>query len=232
MFGKISNAVAWQREFMGEMDEINLFTRNSFQLLLKFNRKNSFEDSCLADRDFDCTHFVVCHQCNRSQSGTPPHSKTSDSTFSACGFNRAGKSICLLGHCFWFIKFPVEKTIYRFIEMSSFDSSSRLTSLETTKIESFASTTTSVDKLPEEVLQQIVGHLSIQDRLKCRQVCRQWRRLSLSHITELQVGEIFCVYQNLRPPKYRIDFGDEQIQLDVLRTILQESGRSLRFLAL
>lgn len=89
---------------------------------------------------------------------------------------------------------------------------------------------TTVHQLPEEILEQIFDHLSIQDRIKLRQICRQWRRLSFYRITELQVGRIFSNYP--RPAKYEIHFKTERAQLEVLRTIVQETGYSLRFLAL
>lgn len=89
----------------------------------------------------------------------------------------------------------------------------------------------SIFDLPIELIFQIFRHLSIDDRLRARQVCRQWQSISLMNIDELQTGSSKGLpNQMIRNSRYQLRREHKLKKLDIFQEILQKSAGSLRSL--
>lgn len=89
-----------------------------------------------------------------------------------------------------------------------------------------------ISHFPDELILQIFDHLSLHHRLVARKVCRQWRRLSLLEIDELQIGKKRVPDVILRKARYPLYILKFTTTCRTIKTISNYSGYSLRSLTL
>lgn len=81
---------------------------------------------------------------------------------------------------------------------------------------------------PNEILCEIIRHLSIQDRLTLRRLNRKFRQLSFENITQIQVGKWRPSFKFLSPFEHSFTFN----QRNLFELLLKECGSSLRYVFL
>lgn len=86
------------------------------------------------------------------------------------------------------------------------------------------------NNLPNELIAEIIRHLSIPDRLVVRQLNRKWRQLSWTHITEFFVGLCDQAFNDMPIPEHKLKFSDNRKQEKTFQLLIQERGHSLQYL--
>ena len=93
--------------------------------------------------------------------------------------------------------------------------------------------------LPKEIMTIILGHLSLEERMKCRFLSAKWRQMSFQNIQELTVKSDLWTDESydletqiVSMPQYKVCLPDRLSNRRMLKLLLKESGNSFKSLYL